>query len=116
LPRSPPHFACSMDDGALLLSTARSPVSTCDDSTAYYFANRQKSPTNNLSGQRISHTVLTEFPDASLRTSLDSPRENNGNLGREKGHAQSNITPLVSSWLPGSGVRPLAEFAVYACD
>jgi len=62
------HFACAMDDGALLLNTACSPVSTRHDSTVYLFASRQKSPTNNLLGQRISHTVLSEFPDASLRT------------------------------------------------
>jgi hypothetical protein len=57
-----------MDDGALLLNIARSLAATCRDSTAYLFAHRQKPPTNNLLGQRISHTVLSEFPDASLRT------------------------------------------------
>ena len=78
------HFACSMNDGAVLLNTARSPVSTCHDSTAYMFASRQKSPTNNLLGQRISHTVLSEFPDASLRT---YPRR----ASREQGQSRPGI-------------------------
>ena len=100
------HFACAMDDGALLLNTACSPVSTRHDSTVYLFASRQKSPTNNLLGQRISHTVLSEFQTPAYAPTLDSPRENKGKLGRKKGHAPSNITPLVGSWLPGSGDRP----------
>jgi len=81
LPRGPHPLCLAMDDGALLLNTACSPVSTRHDSTVYLFASRQKSPTNNLLGQRISHTVLSEFPDASLRT---YPRL----ATREQGHAR----------------------------
>src|SRR6476619_313764 len=49
---------------------------------------------------------VASFQTPAYAPTLDSPRENKGKLGREKGHAPSNITPLVSSWLPGSGDRP----------
>jgi len=38
-----------------------------------------------------------------------------GNLGRESGHAQSNMKPLVRSLLPDPAIGPLAEFAGYTC-
>ena len=65
-PRSAPTLP-AMDDGPSVEHRPFS-FSTRHDSTAYVFASRQKSPTNNLLGQRISHTVLSEFPDASLPT------------------------------------------------
>ena len=101
------HFACSIDDGALLLNPPILLSRPVHDSTAYLFAHRQKSPTNNPLGQRISHTVLSEFPDASLRTYPRLASREQGQSRPEKGHAQSTIVPLASSWLPGSGDRPV---------
>jgi len=49
---------------------------------------------------------MSEFPDASLRTYPQLAGREQGQSRREQGHAQSNITPLVSLWLPGSGDRP----------
>jgi hypothetical protein len=103
------HFACSMDDGALLLNTARSPVSTRHDSTAYLFASRQKSPTNNLSGQRISHTVLSEFPDASLRTYPQLASREQGQSRPGKGTCaveHKALGQLMASWIRRSARSP----------
>ena len=69
------HFACSMDDGDLLLNIARSLAATCHDFTAYLFAHQQKSPTNNLLEQRISHTVLSESRRVTQSLANRSPME-----------------------------------------
>ena len=100
------------DDGALLLDTARSLVSTCHDSTAYLLAHRQKSPTNNLLGQRISHTAVSEFPDAGLRSypRLASREQRQSRPGKGTCSVEHNALgqPMASRIRRSA---PLGEFA-----
>ena len=72
------------------------PRSAARSFTLCRYCARQKSPTNNPLGQRISHpgTVLGESPTAAYASYLDSPREN-----QEQAR-------------PGKGTRMLSQFSL----